>query len=157
MKLVIDGHNLIPNVPGLNLAQMDDEQFLLDRLQVYCRIRRTGMDVFFDKAPPGYSGTRKIGQISAHFIRQGQTADDAILDFVRRQGHAAQAVRVITSDRRVAVEARALGAAVQSSQEFAADLEQALRQAASTTRTDPHVDPDELEEWLRMFGEDDRP
>ena len=33
MSYLIDGHNLIPKIPGLTLRQMDDENELIEILQ----------------------------------------------------------------------------------------------------------------------------
>ena len=51
--LVIDGHNLVPKIPGLSLHEVDDEERLLALLQAYARAKRKKIEVFFDGAPPG--------------------------------------------------------------------------------------------------------
>jgi predicted RNA-binding protein with PIN domain len=78
MRYLIDGHNLIPKLPGLSLNAIDDELRLVELLQEYCRRSRNGVEVYFDNAPPGQAGTRRYGTVSAHFIPRGRTADDAI-------------------------------------------------------------------------------
>ncbi len=78
MPYLIDGHNLIPKL-GLRLDSMEDEMELVALLQEYCRLtRRSGMEVYFDGAPAGQAGTRKMGPITAHFVRLGSSADEAI-------------------------------------------------------------------------------
>jgi len=39
-KLIIDGHNLVPKIPGLHLKDEDDEVRLIELLQEYCRLAR---------------------------------------------------------------------------------------------------------------------
>ena len=78
MIYIVDGHNLIPKLPGLSLEALDDELRLIERLQVFCRIQRSSVQVFFDRAPAGYSGARSFGSVRAHFVPQGTIADDAI-------------------------------------------------------------------------------
>jgi len=78
MSILIDGHNLIPHLPGINLSDIDDEEQLINWLQSYCRLRRRKVTVFFDQAPAGFSGERDYGAVKAYFVRQGSTADDAI-------------------------------------------------------------------------------
>jgi hypothetical protein len=40
MPYLIDGHNLIPKIPGMNLGDVDDETQLIEMLQEFCRRRR---------------------------------------------------------------------------------------------------------------------
>src|SRR5512138_3911713 len=104
MPTLIDGHNLIPKLPGLSLQMIDDEDRLIELLQVYCRVRRQVVEVFFDQAPPGHSGRRKAGQVIVHYVRQGKTADQAIVERLQQQGKSAKSWKVVTSDRRVRAE-----------------------------------------------------
>ncbi len=99
---VIDGHNLIPHINGLHLSDLDDETALIQQLQIFHRMRKQNIEVFFDNAPAGHSGRRKVGTVNAHFIRAGSTADSAILAYLKRLGKAARNVKVVTSDRQVA-------------------------------------------------------
>jgi len=53
-KIIIDGHNLIPKVSGIQLSDPEDENKLLEMLNEYCRLSRTQAEVFFDGSPtPG--------------------------------------------------------------------------------------------------------
>jgi len=45
-KIVIDGHNLIPKVPGIQLSDPDDENKLIQMVSEYCRLSRTRADLF---------------------------------------------------------------------------------------------------------------
>ena len=72
MPYIIDGHNLIPKIPGLSLQEMDDEQHLLEMLQEFCRRQRKQVEVFFDNAPPGGVRARNLGLVTARFVRQGR-------------------------------------------------------------------------------------
>ena len=65
MPYIIDGHNLIPKIPGINLGDIDDEVQLIKMLQDFCRLRRTRVEVYFDNAPPGEVQDKKHGQVSA--------------------------------------------------------------------------------------------
>ena len=61
MPYLIDGHNLIGSLPGLSLADPEDERKLLDRLQGYARRSRRRMIVFFDQGNPIYRNPRRGG------------------------------------------------------------------------------------------------
>ena len=153
MSLIIDGHNLIPHVRGLSLQAIDDEERLIELLQVYCRVNNKSVLVFFDKAAPGHAGKRSRGRVTARFIHEGSSADAAIIQRLRKAGRAARNFTVVSSDRRVQVEARALGASITPSDHFARQLAHA-RQHASNVEPDENISDGELEEWLRMFGAD---
>jgi predicted RNA-binding protein with PIN domain len=116
---IIDGHNLIPKLPGGSLRDLDDESMLIGLLQAFARAQRKHIHVFFDNAPPGSAGERSFGHgVIAHFVARGLTADDAIRRMLVQQGNAARNSTVITSDRTVQVNARALHAEVLPAEEF---------------------------------------
>ncbi len=60
MWYLIDGHNLIPKL-GLRLDDPEDEMALVRLLQIVASRKRARIDVYFDGAPPGHAGSRKIG------------------------------------------------------------------------------------------------
>jgi predicted RNA-binding protein with PIN domain len=154
MSYLIDGHNLIPKINGLSLRSIDDEMRLVELLQVYSRVRRQKLEVFFDQAPPGHSGRRQFGTVVAHFVRQGRTADESIVARLDQLDKAARNWKVVTSDRQVQAEARIRLAAVVPSEQFAAELQAALQQAATAAPGDTaKMNSAELDEWLKLFGE----
>lgn len=152
MIYIVDGHNLIPKLPGLSLEDADDELRLIERLQTFCRIRRCRVEVFFDRAPAGFSGARSFGSVRAHFVRQGRIADDAITLHLQKLGKEARNQTLVSSDRRVQAEGHAAGAAVISSEEFAGMLLEAEARAAESARsTDKPLSAGEVDEWLEFF------
>lgn len=151
MPYLIDGHNLIPKL-GLRLDSMDDETELINILQEFCRLERRQVEVFFDGAPANQAGSRKLGGVIAHFVRQGTTADDAIRSRLKKLGKGARNWTVISSDRQVQAEARALHAEVVSSDSFAGMLKHA-RNSAPKANKDRKLSPQEVDEWLKLFEE----
>ena len=109
MPYMIDGHNLVP-LMGLQLTSMDDEIELVEDLQEFCRIQRTQVEVYFDGAPPGTPSLRRMGAVTAHFIRIGSTADEAIEGRLTRLGKQARGWTVVSSDKRVQAAGRAVTA-----------------------------------------------
>jgi hypothetical protein len=158
MPYIIDGHNLIPKVPGLSLQEVDDEQHLLEMLQEFCRRQRKQVEVFFDNAPPGGVRARNLGSVTARFIRQGATADDAIRKRLVNLGRAARNWTVVSSDHAVQAEGRAAQAQVMPSEAFARLLVQSLDDARADQgeTADAALNPEELDEWLRLFGANDK-
>ena len=154
MPFLIDGHNLIPKIPGLNLHTMDDELHLIRWLQVFCRHTGKKVEVYFDNAPPGQARTQSYGPVKAHFVHAGQTADDAIVDRLTKLDRAAQNWTVVSSDRQVQASARAAHAKVISSDEFASSLMTDQQEDGSDLEMDAEVSLSsaEIDEWLEIFG-----
>ncbi len=150
MPYLIDGHNLIPKL-GLRLDAMDDELELVSRLQEFCRLRRAQVEVYFDGAPPGQAATRKAGAVTAHFVRQGSSADAAIEIRLTRLGKSARNWTVVSSDRRVQQAARAVHAGVLSSEEFAREMSGTKAMGSDQLKNEAALAPDEVEEWLDIF------
>lgn len=149
MPYLIDGHNLIPKL-GLRLDSPDDEMQLVAILQEFHRISRKDVEVYFDGAPASQAGTRRLGTVTAHFVRLGTTADDAIRKRLKTLGKSARNWNVVSSDRQVQAEASAVRAEVISSDSFAAMLKQA-RASAPKADKDRKLPESEIEEWLRIF------
>jgi len=148
---LIDGHNLIPKL-GLRLDSSDDELELIAILQEFCRWERKQVEVFFDSAPPGQARTRKLGSVTAHFVRLGSTADDAIRRRLKTLKKNARNWTVVSSDRQVQAEARAALAEIVSSDSFAGLLKQA-RASAPKPDQERKLTPQEIDDWLKLFEE----
>ena len=158
MPYIIDGHNLIPKVPGLSLQQIDDEQHLVEMLQEFCRRQRKQVEVYFDNAPPGGVRARNLGSVTARFVRQGTTADSAIRRRLANLGRSARNWIVVSSDQAVQAEARAAHAQVIPSETFARLLTQALDDSwvDQGENVETVLNPEEVDDWLQLFGSDER-
>jgi len=151
MMMIVDGHNLIPHLPGLSLGDIDDEGQLIRILQEYARVRRKKIEVYFDQAPTASAGVRKLGLVQAHFIRSGTTADEAIMARLRSLGKRAKNAQVVSSDRQVQQAARAHHAGVISSSEFAADWLALMEEVPGLDPRDRLLTNKEVEAWERLF------
>lgn len=156
MTYLIDGHNLIPKIPGLSLYDLDDEIHLIEMLQVFCRKQRKQVDVYFDKAPTGHAGIQHFGQVTAHFIQRESTADIAIQKRLARLAKTAPNWTVVSSDGEVQFAARAARAKVMSAESFWQLLRRDLDESQiQTGELRPEgLGPNELDEWLKLFGQD---
>jgi uncharacterized protein len=155
MPFLIDGHNLIPKIPGLSLRAMDDELQLIELLQEYCRLQRKQAEVFFDNAPSGGARVRRMGLVLARFVRQESSADQAIQQRLRQLKRARRNWTVVSSDLAVQTEARAAQARVLSSEEFARLLIEAVEEKSqrSGKEAEDGMSREELDDWLKLFGE----
>ena len=151
MPYLVDGHNLIPKL-GLRLETPDDELDLVAHLQEFCRARRTNIEVYFDGAPGGQAPMRKFGAVTAHFIRQGSSADSAIESRLERLGRSARNWMVVSSDHRIQRAAQAVHAQVISSEAFTSMVQKARNELAiSGKNAEGTLKPDEVERWLAEF------
>ncbi len=154
MLLLVDGHNLIPKIPGLSLSDPEDETKLLRLLQEYCRLRRQKMECFFDHAPEGRPRAWTYGTISVKFARLDGTAEDEINKRLSSLGNNARNATVVSSDQGVQMAARAARSEVKSSEAFAQELIEVLRRAGSQGKGPGEagmVSPEEVEMWLKVF------
>jgi predicted RNA-binding protein with PIN domain len=152
MPYLIDGHNLIPKL-GLRLDSVDDEMELVAILQEFARLeRRRQVEVYFDGAPVGSSGTRSLGTVKAHFVPLGQTADHAIRARLRKLGNDAKNWTVVSSDRQVQSDARSLRAQVISSEEYVGMLRSA-GESAPNPAGERKLSSKEVDEWLTIFND----
>jgi len=150
MPYLIDGHNLIPKV-GLRLESVDDELELVAILQEFCRLERRQVEVYFDGAPASHAGTRKLGNVTAHFVAHTTTADNAIRKRLKNMGKAAKNWIVVSSDRQVQADARASRAEILPSDEFAKTIKQVMNSPRGT-KSERAVSKEEIDDWMKLFG-----
>ena len=151
MAYIIDGHNLVPKIPGLSLRNLDDETQLIDLLVAFCRAAHTSVEVYFDGAPITSPPSVKSGPVTAYFVRKGTAADEAIIARTLRLGKAARNWKVVSSDHHVQVNARAAGTVILPSEEFAKLLAETLSRKPGV-EGEPQSSPAEVQAWLEIFG-----
>lgn len=148
MPYLIDGHNLIPKIPGIQLDHLDDEQALFTLLDNYFKKNRKRAVVYFDQASPGAPLELNTAYLRAHFVRKPSSADEAILLRLRKLGGDARNYTIITSDHWVADNARSLGASVISSDDFAHTLRINTQEPSRKSKSS---DEGDIDYWLDIF------
>ncbi len=154
MPYLIDGHNLIPYIPGLSLKDLDDEIALIKVLQGFASQKKTRVEVYFDQAPAARAGSRSFGSVKAHFVRQGTSADQAMIDRLSRMEKDAKNWTVVTSDREILVEAKSAHSQTMKSAEFAAQLK-SMKSGISGDAdkgNSPEISDGEVDYWLDQFN-----
>ncbi|MCD6555118.1 MAG: NYN domain-containing protein [Anaerolineae bacterium] len=155
MSLLIDGHNLIAKLPGISLNDPYDEAKLVERLRSYrARTGKRIVVVFDGGVPAGWSADLSCGGITVIFASPGRTADRIIVERIRRDRNPRGLV-VVSSDHEVMAAAEERGARVMSAESFAATL--SAPPPAAGDRADVKLSPTEVEEWLSIFGADEKP
>lgn len=142
MSYIIDGHNLIGALPDIDLGQPDDEAQLLARLRGY-RARTGGqpMIVFFDSGDlPAQTPDPSSPGVQVRFAAAGQTADDAIVAYLRARSQPGQ-YAVVTNDTELTWRVREAGASVLRASDFAAKLGTPRRQPKTPAVHDATPNP----------------
>jgi uncharacterized protein len=160
MAWIIDGHNLIGALPDVDLADPDDEAALLARLRGYRARTGEALIVFFDSGdlPSHFTGPFATGPgLMVKFSSPGQTADDAIVDYLRARAEPGQ-YAVVTNDHELSWRVRNVGASVLPASEFATRLARPVRRAPGPVEKgpDPH-DPTYADIYAEfLYGAQDR-
>ncbi|MDY7042089.1 MAG: NYN domain-containing protein [Chloroflexota bacterium] len=150
MPLLIDGHNLIAKLPGISLADPHDEAKLVQRLRSYRARTGEQIVVIFDGGvPAGWSADLSGGGITVVFAAPGRSADRILIERIRRTRNPRRMV-VVSSDHEVVAVAEERRAQVMSAESFAIKLN--APPPAIEERADVKLSPAEVEDWLRVFG-----
>lgn len=149
MPLLVDGHNLIGQMPDLRLDDPEDEAKLVARLRTYAARTGRRVTVVFDQGLPG-GRSRELsgGGVEVVFASPGRSADGILRERIRR-ARDPRGLIVVTSDRAIAAAARASGMHVWRAEEFAAQLNPPP--PAVEPEPDERLSAQEVEEWLRVF------
>ncbi len=151
MPYLVDGHNLIPKI-GLKLDSFDDENELIKLMNEYCRLsRHKQVEIYFDNAQPIQREKKKMGLVTVYFVRRPVLADDAIRNRLAQLNKDAKNWNVVTSDRRVQVEARNAGAKVISSEEFSRTVMDLIQTGIPSDPSKP-TNSNDVEEWMELFS-----
>ena len=154
-KIIIDGHNLIPKIPGLHLKDMDDEARLIELIREYCRLARRQAELFFDGSPEPNNSGRKNGLVNIHFIRIGSSADDAIISLLRSHTKDKDHLTLVSSDHRIQGEARTIGCEILSSETFAQQVMTMLNSGpAVQQKKEKPLSPAEVDDWMDFFNKE---
>ena len=151
MPFLIDGHNLIGRLPDLRLDDPDDEAKLVARLRAYCARTGKRITVVFDRGLPGGRSELSGGGVKVIFASAGRTADGILCERIRR-ARDPRGLTLVTSDREVIATARARGARVKRSEEFAAQLSAPRTVEVEEEKKEEDFSTEDVEEWLRIFG-----
>ena len=154
-KLLIDGHNLIGQTPGLSLADPNDEQKLVVMLRRYAARKNARIVVVFDSGNPGgKSKELSGGNVTAIFAGSHTIADRILMERIRELKQAGDWV-VVSSDREVQQAAQRRKMNVWSSNDFAKKLgPPPQREVEPPEAKDSGLTKSEVDEWLRLFKQE---
>jgi hypothetical protein len=151
MPYLIDGHNVIGQMPNISLADPDDEAKLTALVRRFCAREQRKATLIFDGGLPG--GVSKLSNADVTVIfasHRHTTADDLILNRIRDEKNPAGLI-VVSSDQKIVNAARQRKMAVTSARDFGGQL---LRTASTVERAsekEKGLSKEELAEWEALF------
>jgi uncharacterized protein len=154
LAILIDGHNLIGQMPDLSLADPDDEAKLVQRLKIYRDAVNVPITVVFD---PGESYTPPHslsgGGVEVVFAGQRKSADRLIISRIQRAADP-EHLLVVSSDQEIVNAARRFGAQVMSAPDFVREMARThgpRRRRPKKPKLEERVSAREVDEWLALF------
>ncbi len=158
MHYLIDGHNLISQLPDISLDDPNDEAKLVLSLRKWAAAgRKRQATIVFDGGLPGGNWRyMSRGQVKATFASEGRNADDLLISRIRQAKNPAE-FTLVTSDRQILAEAKARRMPFMTSETFSKQLQkisgdQTIKEEKKATESEePHLSQEELSEWLDIF------
>jgi predicted RNA-binding protein with PIN domain len=153
---LIDGHNLIAQMPDLSLDDPNDEVKLVLRLRQFAGRKRQSITVVFDHGlPGGGSSGLSTGPVKVIFADSHSNADRIIMERIR-EAKTPTNIKLVTSDGEIRRAGEARRAEVISSQDFVLMLLKPppgarKKKPPSDKREDVRLSKDEVKEWMRVF------
>ncbi len=157
MHYLIDGHNLIAQLPEIELGEPNDEIKLILMLRSWAAAeRKRQVTLYFDGGiPGGKSRELSQGQVAVIFAPAGRKADELLILHIKSVKHPG-AYTLVSGDQQIVARARERKMPVKSSLEFTQQLEKERQARMEAQRpdegTEPIVAAAEVEEWLALFG-----
>lgn len=171
MAYLIDGHNLIGQLPDIQLSDPNDEAKLVIKLRGFAARTNKRVIVVFDNGIPAGQSPMSNGVVEVIFAAPGSTADSIMKERIRLARDPGFWV-VVSGDNQVLSAARERKMRALKSAEFVFELNSAPRphkhdkdaalELASkkgkgikkaNVQMDVYVSPKEVEHWLKIFGD----
>jgi hypothetical protein len=158
MPYLIDGHNLIGQLPDISLDDPHDEAKLVQKLAGFAARTGKRCTVIFDSGLPGGKSRMSNRAVEVVFASRPSDADRLLLRRINRTRDPKNWT-VVSSDNAVLGAARARGMQGMKSTDFAKLLlnpprEKKKKQYGGKAEMDVYVSPQEVDEWLQVFGDD---
>ncbi len=152
MPYLIDGHNLIGQLPDISLEDPNDEALLVQKLAGFAARTSKRCVVVFDHGLPGGYSSMSTRQVRVIFASaQHSTADHIMIARIRRERDPG-GWTVVSSDHAVREAARRRRMRTVTAIEFAQELSSSSVRPGVDVDEDVHLSPEEVEAWLAIFG-----
>lgn len=155
MPYLIDGHNLIGQLPDIDLSDPHDEAKLVLKLRSFCARKGKKVTVVFDRGiPAGFDRNLSNGKVTVRFASDRSSADNVLRAIIRKKRNA-PGWTIVSSDNEVTRLAKQRGMRVVTAHDFAKELARTLRHEvplADAMKQNPRLSEDEIDEWMQLFG-----
>jgi predicted RNA-binding protein with PIN domain len=151
MPYLIDGHNLIGQLPDISLTDPNDEAKLVTKLRSFAARTGKKCHVVFDHGTPGGKSKLSNNSVGVVFAAKPGEADDIMIRRIR-EARDVKKWTVISSDQRVLSTARRKGMKTMRSIDFADYIRKRLALPAKEENPNVYVSPAEVDEWLEIFS-----
>jgi predicted RNA-binding protein with PIN domain len=151
MPYLIDGNNVIGQIPGWHRDKAGSRRDLIRRLADFAKSKRARIIVVFDGAPDAaFPDSSSFNGVKIFYADRGSDADSRIEKLVETSKDK-RGLTVVTSDRLLGRKVGFQGAKVMRSGDFRKLMD---RTEQADTRSTDKVEPvvDEMDSWLRYFG-----
>lgn len=151
MPYMIDGHNLIGQIPDIALDDPNDEALLVQRLTGFAARTQKKCVVVFDYGLPGGKSRMSTRAVQVVFASQRSTADRVMLERIGKIKDPRSWV-VVSSDNDVLAAAKARKMQTLSSMDFAELLKAPPKPVIDAGEAENvALSADEVDEWLDFF------
>jgi predicted RNA-binding protein with PIN domain len=151
MAYVVDGNNVMGQVPGWHRDKSKSRRALLEKLAAFARVKKARVTVVFDGGPDSavpegsaFHGVRVL------YAERGSDADSRIEHLVEASTDP-RGLTIVTSDRELAFRVRSRGAAVIRSGQFRSRIERLL-ESIPGAEDGEQFEVGDVNAWLRYFG-----
>jgi predicted RNA-binding protein with PIN domain len=153
MPYLIDGHNLIGQLPDISLDDPDDEAKLAQKLVAFTARTKKQCIVIFDNGLPGGRSRMSTQKVEVVFANSRSNADRVMMERIQKAKDPGQWI-VVSNDIAVLLAARQRKMKSLKSVEFIPLLNppsEKTRRMEEDRPSDVHLSPTEVEEWLKIF------
>ena len=153
MPYLIDGHNLIGQLPDISLLDPNDEAQLVQKLAGFVARTKKRCVVVFDQGLPGGESRMSTRGVKVIFAPHRSNADHVIMNRIKRESNPKEWT-VVSNDNDVLSMARRHRMDALRSSEFIQLMKRppAPPKPGYDEAADIKLSEDEVEEWLRLFG-----
>jgi predicted RNA-binding protein with PIN domain len=152
MPYLIDGHNLIGQLPDISLDDPDDEAKLVQKLMAFVARTNKRCVVVFDNGLPGGRSRMSTGQVEVVFANNRSNADRVMMERIQKAKDPGQWI-VVSNDNAVLFAAKQRKMKGLKSAEFVSMINPPPKahRKEEDRPADVHLSPAEVEAWLRIF------
>jgi hypothetical protein len=157
MPYLIDGHNLIGQMPDISLDDPNDEALLVQKLiGLMARLKKSCV-VVFDYGLPGGTSRMSTRAVQVVFASGRSSADRVMIERISKIPDPLEWT-VVSSDHEVLNSARARRMQIMRSLEFARMMQSPPKRDVDIGEAmNVYVSPEEVAEWLKVFGSEEEP